>query len=173
MKGSADDSGVVRSVVNVIERRSDSESGSGGKGALDQSKTVGKGRIIEADMNGGRGGLIGGSGKSFEDVVDKGCVDGHGHGHEQSAYRRSSSLSGNVASGALARDIHRDTKRSKALPNAPNVPTGLSAPVVDQPLNDDDVEHGFVDHDIDDIAITPIPILTVILTPLISLFLIY
>ena len=49
------------------------ESGSGGTGALDRSKTVGKGRMIEADRNGGRGGLIGGNGKSFEDVVDKGC----------------------------------------------------------------------------------------------------
>ena len=56
-----------------VSSSSGTESGSGGTGALDQSKTVGKGRMIEADRNGGRGGLIGGNGKSFEDVVDKGC----------------------------------------------------------------------------------------------------
>ena len=60
------------------------ESGSGGTGALDNTKTVGTERRIEADRNGGRDGLIRGSRKSFADVVDKGCVYGHGHEHEQS-----------------------------------------------------------------------------------------
>ena len=49
----------------------------------------------------------------------------------------SPSLTGIVASGALARDIHRG-ERSKALPNAPNDPTALvagngSASIVDSP----------------------------------------
>jgi hypothetical protein len=108
------------------------------------------GRIIEADRSGGRDGLIGDKGKSFEGFVDG---QGHGHGHEQIV--GSSSLSGNVAPDALARDIHRITRRSKAFPNAPNGPTGPSAPEADQPPNDDDVEHGFVDHDVDDIAHNP------------------
>ena len=50
---------------------SSTKSGSGGKEALDQNKTVGTERIIEAVRSGGRDGLIGGSGKSFADVVDK------------------------------------------------------------------------------------------------------
>ena len=66
------------------------ESGSGGTGTLDQSKTVGKGRIIGADRNGGRDGLIGDRGKSFEC-----CVDGHGHRHGHEQIVGSSSLNGN------------------------------------------------------------------------------
>ena len=49
----------------------------------------------------------------------------------------SSSLSGNVAPGALARDIHRG-KRSHAA-QARDDPTGPSAPVVVQPLGADRV----------------------------------
>ena len=62
---------------NVIERKSESESGSGGKGALGQIKTVGKGRMVEAVRNGGRDGFIGGSEKGLVDI------DGHEHGHDQ------------------------------------------------------------------------------------------
>ena len=80
LKGSADHNGIVRSMVNVIERTGESESGSGGKGALEQIKTVGKGRLVDAVRNGGRDGLIGGSGKG---VADKGLITGHEHGHEQ------------------------------------------------------------------------------------------
>ena len=47
-----------------------SVSASGGKGELDKTKTVGKGRMVEADRSGGRDGLIGDKGGSFE-----GCVD--------------------------------------------------------------------------------------------------
>ena len=57
----------------------------------------------------------------------------------------SSSFSGNVAPGALARDIHHGT-RSNALPNAPDDPTGPSAPVVVQPLDADRV--GIDDDDV-------------------------
>ena len=57
--------------ASVSSSRS-TESDSGGTGALDQSKTVGTGRMIEADRNRGRDGLIGGSGKSLggEGFVD-------------------------------------------------------------------------------------------------------
>ena len=70
--------GVVKSMVDVVERSSDStaasELGSGGKGALEQIKTGGKGRMIDAVMSGGRDGLIGGV---------KGCLGYPGHGHGQ------------------------------------------------------------------------------------------
>ena len=56
------------------------EPGIGGTGALDQSKTEGTGRMVEAARSGGRHGLIGGGRKG---LVDKGLIDGHGHGHEQ------------------------------------------------------------------------------------------
>ena len=51
LKGSADDSGVVRSMISAIERKSDSGSSSGGIGALEQSKTAGMGRIIGASAS--------------------------------------------------------------------------------------------------------------------------
>ena len=115
LKGPADDSGVVRSMISAIERKSDSGSSSGGIGALEQRKTVGMGRIIGAVGSGGRNGLIGDKGGSVE-----GFVDGHGHGHGHEQIVGSSSLPGNVASDALARDIHR--------------------------ITNDDFDHGSVDH---------------------------
>ena len=69
---------------------SSAKSGSSGIAALDQSKTVGKGRIIAAAESGGRDGLIGGDGKG---LVDKGLIDGHEHGHEQEHEHAHSRLS--------------------------------------------------------------------------------
>ena len=59
----------------------------------------------------------------------------------------SSSLPGIDAPGAFATDIHRG-ERSNALPNAPNDPTGPSAPVVVQPLCDDDDDDDVDDDDV-------------------------
>ena len=70
LRGSADDRGVVRSMISAIEKKGDSESGSGGIGALEQRKTVGTGRSIGAVGDGGRSGLIGDKGKSVEVFVD-------------------------------------------------------------------------------------------------------
>ena len=86
----------VSSIKNV-------ESGSGGIGALDQSKTVGKGRTIEAVRNGGRDRLIRGSGKS---LGIKGLVDGHGHGHEQKHERAHSCLSSVAAPRGSSPVVH-------------------------------------------------------------------
>ena len=78
----------------IVSSSKNAESGSGGIEALDQSKTVGKGRMIEAVRSGGRDGLIGGSEKSLsgEGFVDKVFVVGHGHEHSNT--NRTSSLGG-------------------------------------------------------------------------------
>ena len=48
----------------LTKYREAAESSSGGKGARDKIKTVGMGRIIEADRSGGRDGLIGDKGET-------------------------------------------------------------------------------------------------------------
>ena len=58
------------------------KSGSVGIGALDQIKTGGKGRMIEAVGSGGRNGLIGGDG-----IVEGVLGQGHGHEHGQEHLR--------------------------------------------------------------------------------------
>ena len=85
---------------------------------------MGMGRSIEAAKRGGRGGLIGGDGRdslrngSFDvessrnGSFDVDGIDGKGIvksliQHIESSVHVSSSLSGNVEPGALARDIHR------------------------------------------------------------------
>ena len=103
LKGSADNNGIVRNMVNIIERKGESESGSGGKGALEQIKTVGKGRMVEAARNGGRDGLIGGSGKS---LGNKGLVDGHGHVHDQKHERAHTCLSSVAAPRGSSPVVH-------------------------------------------------------------------
>ena len=70
----------------------------------------------------------------FDDVVLKQDVDVE---EICTSHVLSTSLSGNVAPGALARDIRRG-RRSHAA-QAPDDPTGPSAPVVVQPLGADRV----------------------------------
>ena len=99
--------------------------------------------MFEAVRTGGWDGLIGGSGKCLgsKGFVDKGFVDGHGHGSEQSnTYHRSSLRA--MRSPELHQPGH--TQRSKQLPSY-KVATGPTAPVVLPPHDDDDDENGIVD----------------------------